>query len=511
LSLLTQAGPNVTENRNLFVGGSDVPTILGLSKYSTQYQLALEKLGMVKSEFKGNEYTQYGNIMEPQIRDYINIVNEMNFIEATRTGDGMRSNTDGYDEEQNMILEVKTHGKTPTMEIYKAQMQLYMYQFKCAVGWLAMYERPKDFDAEFDDTRLKIKVINRDNEYVSKILKAIELFWDRCEFLKNNPGASEHDFYNFGQEERGNKMNELQVKTLKFVPAIVEFNYEELAANLDENLKKYEGLTFTEDDIAEGKKTVAELRKGKKAVDTYRLETKKKLTKSVTDFENQCKDLNKKFDQVLNPLVSQMDQFEEDRKEVKRKEVQEVIDNLITDNYIDGAFASELVIVDEHLNKGKSLKVITDELTLKAEALKSRQETYNANKEIVENTVEIANNRYDVTLTTAAYVRLLDHKDVKEIKTQILDDAQNEVEKQMERERLKKTMEEERAKRAALVEEVTPIAVEEPEPVVVVEEADGIETFFEVYKITGTASQLDALEDFMNQEEIQFEIQEVKE
>jgi len=502
LSLLTQAGPNVTENRNLFVGGSDVPTIMGLSKYNNQFQLAQQKLGIIKSDFKGNEYTQYGNIMEPQIRDYINIVNEMNFIEATRKGDRIRSNTDGYDEKQNMILEVKTHGKTPTLEIYKAQMQLYMYQFKCAIGWLAMYERPKDFDAEFDDTRLKIKVINRDNDYVSKILKAIDLFWERCEFLKNNPGASEHDFYNFGQEERGNKMNELQVKTLKFVPAIVEFNYDELAANLDENLKKYEGLTFTEDDIAEGKNTVAELRKGKKAVDTYRLETKKKLTKSVTDFENQCKQLNKKFDEVLNPLVSQMDRFEEDRKETKSKEVQEIIDNLVSDNYLDGIFAVELVIVDEYLNKGKSLKVITDELTLKAEALKSRQETYNANKEIIENTVEIANSRYEVTLTTAAYVSLLDHKDVKEIKTQILDDAQNEVEKQLERMRTKKIIEEEKAKRAAVVKETTPIAVEEP---------DGIETFFEVYKITGTTSQLDSLDDFMNQEEIYFEIQGEKE
>lgn len=60
---------NVTENRNLYVGGSDVPTILGINKYKTQYELALEKTGIQPSEFTGNEYTEYGNKLEPQIRE----------------------------------------------------------------------------------------------------------------------------------------------------------------------------------------------------------------------------------------------------------------------------------------------------------------------------------------------------------------------------------------------------------------------------------------------------------
>lgn len=496
MKLLTKSGPEVTENRNIYVGGSDIPTILGINKYKTQYQLAKEKVGIEKSEYKGNEYTQYGKVMEPQIRNYINIVNETNFIEKSKVGDGIRSNVDGYDEDLNEILEIKTHGKTPTTEAYKAQMQLYMYQFNCNSGWLALYERPSDFDVEFDEARLKVKKINRDQELINKILKAIDEFWLRCEFLKNNPGASEHDFNNFGQENGGKQMNELQVKTLKFVPAVVEFNYDELAASLEANLKRYEGLTFTEDDVAECKKTVAELRKGKKAVDAYRLETKKKLTQSVTDFENQCKKLNEKFDEVLNPLVSQMDEFEEKRKEEKRADVQAVIDKLVTEMELSDVFSAELVVENEHLNKGKTIKVITEELTLKAQSLKAKQETYLANKEIIENTVEIANNRYETNLTASGYVSLLDYKDIKEIKTQILDDAQEEVQKQIERDRVKKQIEEEKAQRAAAAVKAQPIeAVEDDEA-----------TFFEVYKITGTESQLEAIEDFMNNEGIQWEI-----
>ncbi|WP_054637162.1 YqaJ viral recombinase family protein [Thalassobacillus sp. C254] len=99
-NLTTQAGANVIEKRELYVGGSDVPTLLGINKYKTPYELALEKVGLKKSDFKGNEYTQYGNVMEPQIRDYINVVNETHFVEATKIGEGIRSNTDGYDQDQ---------------------------------------------------------------------------------------------------------------------------------------------------------------------------------------------------------------------------------------------------------------------------------------------------------------------------------------------------------------------------------------------------------------------------
>src|SRR5690554_5698689 len=118
--LPTKSDPNVTQNRNIYVGGSDVPTILGLNKYKTQFELAQEKVGIKKSEFKGNEYTQFGNVMEPQIRNYINAVNETFFHPETKIDRdrNIRSNTDGYDFENNLILEIKTHGANPNLKAY---------------------------------------------------------------------------------------------------------------------------------------------------------------------------------------------------------------------------------------------------------------------------------------------------------------------------------------------------------------------------------------------------------
>lgn len=302
-------------------------------------------------------------------------------------------------------------------------------------------------------------------------------------------------------------MNELKVKTLKFEPAVVEFNYDELSNILESNLKKYQGLTFNADDVAEGKKTVAELRKGKKAVDEYRKTTKKKLTESVTEFENQCKDLNKQFDQVLNPIVNQMDEFETRRKTEKHEEVRFIIDVLCTDNQLENEFASELVVEDEYLNKGKTIKSIKDELTLKAETLKSRQNTHNANKELISNTVELINERCQVSFSDSAYIRLLDYKDVGEIKQQIVEDGEREVEKAKAKERAEK----ERVER--VVEEPKPFdtpfdtQMETPFDKAFENETQKEElTFYEIYKITATEKQIYELEQFMKDKGITFEI-----
>lgn len=253
MSLLKQAtDPNVTQNRNIYVGGSDMPTILGLNRYKTQFELAQEKVGIKKSEFKGNEYTQFGNVLEPQIRDYINAVNETNFQPETRIDQtrNIRSNTDGYDIENNLILEIKTHGANPTFKVYEAQMQLYMAQFGCEFGWLALYKRPDNFDAEFDSNRLKIEIVERDDDYVNQIYEAIETFWSRCEFLKDNPEATEQEYYNFGQNEVqlfANQVSKLEVQLAQFKK--LQDEYKKAKQKLHDAMEQYGIKKFETDAV----------------------------------------------------------------------------------------------------------------------------------------------------------------------------------------------------------------------------------------------------------------------
>lgn len=277
---------NVVENRQMYVGGSDVATILGLNKYKSQYELALEKVGIVKSEFKGNEYTHFGNILEPQIRDYINAVNETDFKTETKVDKhrNIRSNTDGYDFENNLILEIKTHGANPTLKVYEAQMQLYMAQFGCDHGWLAMYKRPDNFDTEFDGNRLKIEVIERDDEYVNKIYEAIETFWLRCEYLKENPKATEQEFNNFGQNEVqliANKVSKLEIQLAHFKK--LQDEYKEAKKQLHDAMEAYDIKKFETDNIVITRVLPTE----RKSIDSKRL--REEMPDVATQFEKVSK------------------------------------------------------------------------------------------------------------------------------------------------------------------------------------------------------------------------------
>src|SRR5690625_2409404 len=171
-NLLQRNEPNVTECRHKYVGGSDTPVILGISKFKTQFELAREKMGITKSDFKGNEYTQYGHTMKTQILEYINLTTDYDIVETSTVDEeqGLRSNTDGVDYDAKTLLEIKTHGAVPTIDVYKVQMQLYMYQNDLDQGLLALYERDPEFNLDFESENLDMIMVYRDDEFIEKLL-----------------------------------------------------------------------------------------------------------------------------------------------------------------------------------------------------------------------------------------------------------------------------------------------------------------------------------------------------
>ena len=187
---------NVTENRSVYIGGSDVPTLLGINKYKQPFELAQEKAGIVTRPFISNPYTLFGNTLEPHIRDYINLTNGLDFVVETYVNEEkrIRSNVDGIDKEHNILLEIKTHGVKPTLKVYEVQMQLYMDQIGCEYGWLALYKRPKDMNTDFDRAHLQIKEVERDAELIERIHAEIERFWRKLAILKEHPGMTKEEW-----------------------------------------------------------------------------------------------------------------------------------------------------------------------------------------------------------------------------------------------------------------------------------------------------------------------------
>ena len=286
-------------------------------------------------------------------------------------------------------------------------------------------------------------------------------------------------------------MNELQIKVIDTKPAVVTFNYQEISSYLEQVLDKYRGLVFTEEAISNCKKTIADLRKGQKSLDDFRKETKKKLTESVTAFENQCKLLYSKFDEVINPLSVQYEQFESDRKETKRKEIQNIIDGLIQQQGLIQKFASRLMIPDDYLNKGKSIKAIQAELMTLATTLKIQQDKEAQDVDLIKTKVELANAKYQLSygLIDQTYISLLAYRTVSEIVETINLDAEARAKQDKE------------YKESIKVEPtilVLSTPVQHPMPEQVTPQSKSNATTKEFYEVEGTEAQIDALEVFLN-------------
>lgn len=234
------ANANVTVDRHKYVGGSDLPTILGLNaKYGTSiFEFAKEKAGIIPNSFKGNEYTKYGQKMEPVIRDYINSIYQVNYLEDTviDTKRGYRGNTDGIDRGADIpILEIKTFGEELDVDYYTAQCQFYMETFSQDACLLVGYKRPDDFytgvdyqlenddsyfNLEFDENRIVTHIIYRDPSVWVKIEERIIAFKKAVEKLRKNNNMTEAEFnkifYGTDIVKASNKVAKLETKLLKF-------------------------------------------------------------------------------------------------------------------------------------------------------------------------------------------------------------------------------------------------------------------------------------------------------
>ncbi len=200
---------SVKQDREKYIGGSDIPIIMNLSPYKSRYDLLLEKAGYKASDFTGNIYTEYGNKLEPIIRDYVNSFVKGNpFIEGKHTREaedgetiGVRIHTDGERTIKDgiEILEIKTTSQVyedvNDYKLYLVQLLYYMAMTGAVYGLLAVYERPEDLSEELDPERLQLHGINFTDylDLVEEIKKAVDSFIEDLEKVKANPFITEEE------------------------------------------------------------------------------------------------------------------------------------------------------------------------------------------------------------------------------------------------------------------------------------------------------------------------------
>lgn len=232
---------DVTVDRDKYIGGSDIPAIMGISPFKTRYELLLEKAGLKEIESADNRYTEYGHYIEPFIRDYINEKENRRFKPNMTVKRGIRCHTDGFDGE--CVLEIKStsriYDSVDEYIVYLVQLLLYMAENGVRYGKLAVYERPDDFSPFFEPERLTEYDIVADDYtgLTEQVYSEIHRFEDDLTRLKENPLLCEDDFQPVELVTLSQKAVELERKMADF--KALESQYKAMKQSLFEAMTRY--------------------------------------------------------------------------------------------------------------------------------------------------------------------------------------------------------------------------------------------------------------------------------
>lgn len=108
----------------------------------------------------------------------------------------------------------------------------------------------------------------------------------------------------------------------KSLPKKIDFNYEDIKAELSEKLERYNSLVVTEDSISGAKKDKAALNKLKTALEDRRKAVKKDCLRPYEEFEQKIKELVGMIDAPVLAIDGQIKAFDEIKKAEKRAEIQ---------------------------------------------------------------------------------------------------------------------------------------------------------------------------------------------
>ena len=115
---------------------------------------------------------------------------------------------------------------------------------------------------------------------------------------------------------------ELKVKELNF-PKLIEFNFEELKAEITAKAALYKNMVYTDDSIKQAKADKAALNKFITALEDKRKEVKKQCLQPYEAFEKQMKELVAIVNEPVQLIDSQVKAYEDNQKADKLEKIQE--------------------------------------------------------------------------------------------------------------------------------------------------------------------------------------------
>ncbi len=159
----------------------------------------------------------------------------------------------------------------------------------------------------------------------------------------------------------------------------IETNFEEIKVALAAGLEEYKGMVFTAESQPEAKRTVASLRKLKKAMNDRRIEIKKTFMAPYTNFEAQVKELDKLIDEPIDFISGQIEEFERRRVEAKKAMICEIYTGIMAEHGTVMEYLPLDRIYDSRWeNSTTAQKAITEAITAHVEHVEKDLDTIRA-------------------------------------------------------------------------------------------------------------------------------------
>lgn len=275
----------------------------------------------------------------------------------------------------------------------------------------------------------------------------------------------------------------------------IQWNHEELKAEIAAKMNDYNSLVFTEETIKEAKADRANLRKLKEAFETERKRIKKKCMEPYDRFEKQVKEVTVLIDEPIRLIDTQIKEVEEKRRDQKMQGIQELFDEMGFQSFV----TLEKIFDLKWLNASVPMKKVEESMQEIKNGIGQDVFTIHQLPEFSFEAMETYKRNLDLNQAVQEGQRLSDIQKRKK--------AYEEQEKRRREEEAalaaRQKAEENRARESTKKEEKHKTEAQEAE---VEKETNPEQEKFHVidFRVSGTAEQLVALKEFMIKNRIQY-------
>ena len=299
---------------------------------------------------------------------------------------------------------------------------------------------------------------------------------------------------------------EFVVKTdLKQLPAKIEFNFEEIKAELSEKLTYYNALVVTSDSIKDAKNDKAKLNKLFEAVEDKRKDVKKACLAPYEQFEKQCKELLELIQQPITSIDKQIKVFEDIEQQQKWEQIEAYYKAEVKE--LKDLVPLEKIVSSKWKNKGESLESVNNGIGDTLERIRGELETISTlHSEFEQQIKDVYLNDYNLSKA------LMEQKRLEERQKQIEEMERQKEERRKQAEEAERKRQEEQQRAAQNVSEPVIEAKKESPVQAVTEDTPATPTapitpkYSATFKVTGTQTQLQALAAFMKKYNINYEV-----